>query len=271
MKNKLYQSSVKNIVKAWLVPMSIAVFLFAVIKPIGAQADDEKHRLSDYLVLNNIEVGMETVNDRSHIYYVFEGNKKFITGDSYNNRQPKTKGEFVVYVKEINGEGQIFLYHVPTTKTIQITRTGPNLNPDVSRQGKVSWEGWVYGNGVVPDSWQAFVFDGTTVRQITQGETSVNTSINGEHVLYSTRDNTGEWRSEVYSIAQNKSKVVAFGFKNKTVRLVGDEITYDEGGVFPLRPADFFLLDIPNMDSLSPNELSAGSTPTPVPSLTPSL
>jgi hypothetical protein len=232
-----------SVSKYILLPFVVAILIFVVIRPISAQMGSYEERLSEFLLSENVEVGMETVNDRSHVYYVFDGDKKFITEDSNNNRQPSTNGEYITYVKEINGQGQIFLYHIMTSKTVQLTRTGPNQNPFVSGQGKVVWEGWVESG-----SWQVFVYDGTMVKQVTQGDIARTPSVYKDFVLYTRKNDLGEWRSEVYSLLEDKTKVLSFGPQNKDAVLVEDNITFKDGGVYPLKPADLFLFDISGME-----------------------
>lgn len=242
----------KTILKKIALPLFAAILLFAVIRPINAQILSLEQRLSSYLLSEDLEVGVETVEGQDQIYYLFEDQKIFITEGSWNNKQPKSNGEYITYVKEINGQGQIFLYHVLTKKTVQLTSIGPNLNPSISTQGKVVWEGWTYnpdGSG----TWQIFVFDGTKINRITQGDISINASIDGEYVLYTRKNSLGEWRSEVYSILDDESKVISFGPQNKGVKLVGQDITFTDGGVFPLRPADLFLFDIGAMEEIINN------------------
>lgn len=98
-----------------------------------------------------ITVGEETVDGYSQIFYQTDGQKKYITKGSQNSHDPALNGNYIAFVKNIRGAGQIFLYHIPTEEVLQLTHTSTNLDPHVSGDGKVVWERWIARQDNVQD------------------------------------------------------------------------------------------------------------------------
>ena len=210
---------------SWLIPIMVAFLIFVAIRPTFAQIVEREVNLAQYLTVGDVEVAEETINGSRQIYYVFEGEKIFITEGGFTSRHPHTNGEFIVFVKDINGAGQIFLYHIPTDSTIQVTNSSTNLKPKVSKDGKVVWERWMR------DRWQIFFYDGARVRQLTDGDVSVNADIERDNIVYARQDATGGWRSVVYSISKNESKKMATGLASKKPKLRNGRIVLAGAGV----------------------------------------
>ena len=91
----------------------------------------------------DIEVGVEIVDGYRQIYFLSGDEKIFISEGANNNHSPAINDAYITYIKDINGAGQIFLYHIPTEHTVQLTRRSTNLNPDVSSDGKLVWKRWI--------------------------------------------------------------------------------------------------------------------------------
>jgi hypothetical protein len=262
---------IKYVIKAWLLPVFVALGLFVAIRPIFAQVSQEQTDISSYLATNDVLVGLENKDGYTQIYYVFSGRKVFITSGNTNHRHPDSKGEYITYVGNFNEEGQVFLYHITTKSTLQLTNTGVNLEPKVNRAGQVVWERWV-GN-----TRQLVLFDGSSVNQITQGDLAINPDIEGDKIIYARQDLTGTWRAELYSIKEKKKVDVTTGDSTQHPKLKEGKILLSNGSDnFPLRVEDLFVLDL---DSLVTNEPQAiterslleelTSSPCPIPSLTP--
>lgn len=250
-----------SVVKFWIAPVFLALSLFLLAHPTFALLSDKDTRLSQALVSENIEVGTETVDGFSQIYYIFEGEKTFITAGSVNSRQPHTNGENIAYVSEIGGQGQVFLYHIPTGETVQITQTGTNLEPKVNRKGDVVWEKWIestadQGQG----SWQLFVYDGASIRQITQGDLAKNAHIEGDYIVYARKSAGGLWRSEAYSLLEKKAVDVDIGNETEYPTLENGTIfvgpPHEEQKRFPLEVSDLFVLDLPPLSERQTSEVS---------------
>jgi len=242
MNNKL----LKNILKSWVIPLVIALLLFFIARPTFAQLLDNPI-LEQPQDTGDIETGVETVEGYSHVYILSDNKKTFITQGNTNSRPPDSAGEYLTWATDINGAGQVFLYHLPTETITQITHSGTNLEPKVSKAGSVTWEGWV------DENWQVFLFDGASVNQITQGETSVNPDIEGEYLIYSRRSLAGTWRSVVYSMQANEAKDVGLGVESKSAKLDQGKILLgpENKREFPLRAEDLFVLDLEPLTSIN--------------------
>ena len=222
-----------RIIKAWLIPFLISIGLFLTIRPVLAQTIS---------VPNNINVGTQTVDGFMQIFYEEAGNRKFITSGNVNSHSPVVSGTFIVYVADINGAGQIFLYDVTTGSKTQLTFSQMNLNPKVDDKGRVVWEGWDI------NKWQIFFFDGKSVKKLTSGDLSLNPDFGGEYISYARRDTTGTWRTVIYSIKDDKSVDVAVGEEARTPKIKDGDIYLAFGSLierkFPLSVTDLFLLNL---------------------------
>jgi hypothetical protein len=179
-----------------------AIILGVAIGPftrlVSAQID-----FGQFLYTQDVVVGEDTVSDYRQVYYEYNGQRHFITKGQSNSHSPFTRGEYVVYVKDIDGAGQIFLHHLPTEITTQLSFFSTNLNPSVDRNGRVAWERWINNN----EKWQIFLFDNIQTFQLTSGDTSINADIDSEYLVFDRYDRlAGLWHSVGYSLA-NQSTV----------------------------------------------------------------
>lgn len=229
-----------NSTKSWLVAFFISVGLFIAVRPTLAQLAEKQMNLSSYLQLSNVEVGSEVIDGYNQVYYIFDDDKKFITEGAVNSTLAVSSGEFIAFRKSLTGGDQIFLYSLLVEQTIQLTNSGNNTNPKVSKNGTVVWEGWTQ-NG-----WQIFVFDRTKIIQLTSGDLSINPDIEGDYVIYARRDIAGTYRSVVYSIARGEAKEVTTGIKSKRPELANGKIILrgEREEEFPLTTEDLFVLDL---------------------------
>lgn len=207
--------------------------LFLLVRPVLAQTIE---------ISKNISVGTEVFEGYTQVYFKDAGEKRFITSGNVNSKSPISVANLVVYVTEVGGEGQIFLYDIASDVKTQLTFIGTNLNPRVDVKGRVVWEGWD-GN-----TWQIFFFDGKSTTQLTTGDTSLNPDFYQDYISYGRRDITGTWRAVVYSIRDGKSLDVITGEKAKNPQIRNGDIYLGAGGVneekFPLNVNDIFLLDL---------------------------
>ena len=246
-----------KIIQVWILPLIISTLLFVVVRPALAQIAEQQSSLSDYLTSSDVIVGEETIDGYRQVYYEYQGQKTFITGGGLNNHDPVTAGKYIAYLKNIEGAAQIFLYNILSGTTIQLTNTGVANSPRVSKEGNVVWEGWVDEN----QKWQIFSFDGTSVRQITTGDLSINPSIEGDKVVYARRDLAGLWRGSIYSLFAKEEKDITLGNKTQFTKLKNGKIVFTLPGEaeeeFPLLAEDLFLLDLaPLATSDAPSTVS---------------
>ena len=253
----------KRILVSWVAPILAAVTVFLIARPAFAQLATEQANLAQYLTANNVEVGSEAgENGFRQIYYVWQGQKHFITNSAYTNGEPDSQGEYITWMgQSASGAWQIFLYHIPTETIIQISSSQNNANSKVDKNGKVVWEGWA------PDEtggkWQVFFFDGTKVIQMTFGDLSMNPDIDGDYIAYGRRDITGTWRAVLYSISKKEAKDITVGIGAKKPKVRGNKIVLAGTGdeeEFPLTIDDLFLLDLVPLTATTSATLSAPET-----------
>ncbi len=223
-----------KLIKSWLIPTVVSLALFVAIQPVLAQAIPGSK--------SPTEVGTEAIDGYTQIYYSDGQSKKFITSGNINSRMPSLAGQYIAYIVDINGAGQVFLYDVNSETKTQLTFLGTNLNPRVDNKGRVVWEGWD------KDTWQIFLFDGKSVQKLTSGDLSLNPDISDDYISYGRRNTSGTWRAVVYSFKDNKSVDVTVGEKAKNPRIKNGEIFLAAGSLaeekFPLSVTDLFLLNL---------------------------
>ncbi len=236
--------------RIFIIPLLLASTLFYFVHPTFAQLSDRETRLSQFLANGeNVEVGIDTVEGFSHAFYLFEGAKTYLSIGSSNDKQVFTNGEYVVWAKDLNGVSQIILHNIVSKSILNLGRGEIDINPKVSKNGKVVWEGWVEDpNSPSKGNWQLFVFDGKITKQITQGDLSVHANIEGDFVVYARKAPGGLWRSEAYSVTEDKHIDIDSGNETEYPKLVDGEIYVGPPSEFqkkyPLRVEDLFLVDL---------------------------
>ncbi len=221
-----------KIIKNWILPITVALGLFLLIRPVMAQS---------VAVSDNISVGTTADEEGfSQIYYKSGENQVIITNTRYTNGSPATDGKYIAWAGQVNGAWQIFLYDVATGVTTQITYTGNNVNPKVDKDGRVIWEGW---DG---ETWQVFFFDGISTQQLTVGDTAINPEFGGDYISYGRRNSAGTWRAVVYSMIDKKSVDVTTGEETRKPKISKNGEIYfgTNQEKFPLKVDDLFLLDL---------------------------
>ncbi len=167
-------------------------------------------------------------NGTREIFYIDQLDQKhFITESNFTNANPAFHGNEIVWMGQVDGRWQIFLYSLVTHSTIQLTHDGNNLNPSIY-EGNVAWEGWVE-RSATESGWQVFYFDGEKNQIITQEDTAISPQIFNDEVFYSRKDETGEWKIRKYSPS-----------KKSTSEIVGTEnfkyFEFNEGRITKKRP-----------------------------------
>ncbi len=246
--------STNRIVKNWALPLIIAVLVFLIVKPVLAQTMEIPH-----------DVVVGTISDESgfrQIYYESNGAREIITNGRFTSASPVTQNGRIVWVSQINGLWQIFSYDILSKAATQLTFMGNNVNPRVDEKGRIVWEGWVEG------AWQIFFFDGSSVRQLTSGDLSLNPDFGGDYLSYGRRGVNGTWRAVVYSIKDNKSIDVTLGENAKNPKIRNGDIYLGAGSEseekFPLSVSDLFLLNLTSLTATDSASLTASSSANPI-------
>jgi len=236
-------------IKSWTVSIVVAGLVFALIQPAFAQLVTNDVDLAQTVAVGNVKVGSETVQDYQQVYYIFNSSKTFITKGPQNSSQAVSDKEYIAYSMAIRGAGQIFLYHIPTDTTTQITHSSTNLEPRLSN-GNIVWEQWI------DDRWQIFLFDGKAIRQLSAGDVSVNPDIEGDEIVYARKNDKGEWRTVRYSIRDKQAQILRKGLVAKHPQFRDGQIVFELEKLL-VKPTP---IPIP----------TPTSTPTPSPTPTPS-
>lgn len=217
------------------IPFFLSFVLFLLVRPVLAQLVEEV-----VITPSKIEVGSMTQDGYSQVYYVKNGERKFLTSGNRNSRMPHNRGAYITWVTDVAGGGQIFLHNYLTDITTQLTFIGTNLEPRVSEKGEVVWEGWS------DNSWQVFFFTGNEVRKLTSDGLSMNPDIENGYIVYAVKDIEKGWSSVGYSINEDKSVVIRAGEDAKHPILSDNKIIYvaanDAFSEEPLTLSDIFLL-----------------------------
>ncbi len=228
--------------RSWLITLGISLLIFTLTRDVFAGLLEEESGIEEYLLTSDVQVGSESGEDGfQQIYYVYRGNKVFITSTNYANGEPETDGEYIVWMGQAGANWRIFLYHIPTSTTTELSGGSNNTNPKIS-EDKVVWEGWHDG------AWQIFLFDKTSVKKLTNGNGAVNASIEGDYVVYSERSEAEQWTAVGYSISQDDYVDVTVGEEAKNVKIGDGQVVLVQGNgtseVFPLTLDDLFLLEL---------------------------
>jgi hypothetical protein len=210
-----------KLILSWFFSALMAGLLFfVVIKPVFAEiiVTDE---LSTYVINNDVEVGEETVNGYRQVYYIFNDEKVFVSNFKMkNSRHPKVNKEYMVWITEVNGAGQIFLYHIPTDTTTALTNSSTNLDPEVDDMGRVVWRRWI------DEKWQIFFFDGVSIKQLTEGDVSVDPDIDNGLIVFSRQDKDKNWRSFRFNISNKQVDLLLSGQESRKVEIKDGEIVF---------------------------------------------
>ncbi|MDP3993775.1 MAG: hypothetical protein Q8P75_02215 [bacterium] len=184
----------------WIVPLALALLVFALARPALAEFIEREIELSAFLASQNVEVGRAADEDgNSQIYYVYGGNKVFVTDSAVPHIDPVTDGKYIAWSSQLGQYWQIFLYHIPSDATVQLTATnGNNVNPRVA-QGRIVWEGQAEG------TWQIFLYDSGQINQLTQGEfPSINLEMEGNYATFSQLTDGKNWKGTAYDISREE-------------------------------------------------------------------
>ncbi len=204
----------------WSASFIIATLLFGLGQPAFAQILEQDINLAQYLTTNSVEVGSETINGYQQVYYIYNGFKVFITNSNQNSTQAVSDREYIAFSTVVNGAGQIFLYHIPSDTTVQITSSSTNLQPRLSN-GKIVWERWV------ENKWQVFFFDGVSVHQLTSGSLSINPDIEDNKIIYASNNEQDEWRTIEYSLDSKQAVVKKNGLVARYPKFINKQIVFE--------------------------------------------
>lgn len=193
-------------VRIWILPFCLALLPVCGYHTIFANPEPTIDELAAYLQNNSLSVGDEIVGGYQQIFYVVDDRKVFITSGGENNRDVIASGEYVAWVREVNGAGQIMLHNVLTKATLQLSGEGSNINPIIFGN-KVAWEKWV------DEGWQIFYYDGFSIRQLSQDYVSVRPQMQNNQIVYAQKlpGNNDHWQVISHDPRTDSKEVIATG------------------------------------------------------------
>ncbi len=146
------------------------------------------------------------------------GDVRIITNDRWPHADPISDGKVVVWSAQVGSLWQLFYYDIASGQTIQLTRTGNNVDPHLS-DGVVAWEGQRGG------TWQILMFDGVRVMQITNSiYPAQDLVIKDGMIAYTQKNAQDEWQVYVFDILEAK-------INNLTPQGSGKDPIIEEGEV----------------------------------------
>ncbi len=226
---------------SYVVPVLVGIGLFFAVRPRFEQIFAGEVNVSEFLVQGgDVEVDSETIEGYQQVYYLFEGRKTFVSEEvSLNSFQAHSRGEYIVWVMSVNGAGQVFRHHIPSGETVQITDSSSNGQPKVDRSGSVVWERWVWPDeeGGGDGSWQVFLFDGVSTRQITSGVASINPDLDGDRVVFASKSGRS-WKAFEYLRPSRKLSEIRQGNDAKRPYFDKGQIRFEVELPVPTLPQD---------------------------------
>lgn len=201
---KLRRSS---FVRLWLIPVVLVAVSIFVVNITFADTSPPPTLLEQYLQNTELVPHSETVDGYQQVYYVYNKQKVFITSGNTNHVNPRSKGQYIVWLGTSNDTtSQVFLYNVLTNTTLQLSGYSTNTSPDISN-GHVVWQQWVN------DGWQIMYYDGMQVSQISDGSTAAfRPRINNQTAVYvsyvANDSNNTPWHVMQYSTQTGERSLI---------------------------------------------------------------
>ncbi|HVW23686.1 MAG TPA: hypothetical protein VHB51_04370 [Candidatus Saccharimonadales bacterium] len=191
--------------RPWVLPVVLTlVLLFGV--HARAQADQPSpSELQQYLQSNQLNVYEEPADGYPQIFYTYNKQPIQLTNDGYAHLHPISDGQYVAWLAQLNGQTQVFMEDVLSGGAIQLSQVSPNEGL-VQHGAQLVWQGWDGHN------WQIYFYDGTTVRQLTSGDTSsINAAFNGSKILYATQLAPDSWQAYQYDVSSGQASMLRTG------------------------------------------------------------
>ncbi len=137
-----------------------------------------------------------TVNEEgySQIVSESEGIIKAVTDDKWPHADPVTNNKIIVWAAQVGSLWQLYYYDVLSEQTVQLTREGNNVNPQLSGDILV-WEG--QRGGV----WYILMFDGVRIARLSVGEYPAQKPvIKDGYIAYEQKNSLDEWQIYLFDM-----------------------------------------------------------------------
>jgi hypothetical protein len=202
---------VRRLLLNWLPPVVIVVaLLLGISSRVSASTAPNVDALTVYLQTHQLDLGNQEVKGYQQIYYIYNGERVFITEQGYNHVYAGASGQYIAWEGLLIDGGQIFLHNILTNSTIQLTSIGTNVEPSIY-QDKVVWRSW---DGV---HWQLYYYDGLQIIRITNDNySSIHASVNASQIIYAKQLSADDWQAESYNLATGQTSVIRRGDEAST-------------------------------------------------------
>ena len=201
----------RRVVLAWVLPVVLSLsLLFGLHARAKADPAPTPSELQTYLQDNALSLFDDASSGLPQIYYFFNHKPVQLTTANFPALHPVSDGQYVAYIGEVEGLGQVFIDDVMTSSAVQLSLTAPNEG--ISMHGnQVVWQSW---DG---QHWQIFYYNGFVVQQITNADTdSINAVTNGQHILYAESVGLDDWKAQNYDIASGQTTTISEGNTSST-------------------------------------------------------
>lgn len=157
----------------------------------------------------------------SHVVYRLARLNHQVTETKYTTAGLSARDDWLAWMEQWGNHWQIFVHHIPTGQTMQLTRVGNNVNPKLSEE-VIAWERF---DGL---SWQLFAWNGVDIRQITQApRSSTLTGVSGQSIVYTQRLGDGVGLTIfIYNIPDESTTPLAPASVDGKIKLVDSEIIW---------------------------------------------
>lgn len=147
----------------------------------------------------------ETVEGYQQVYYLYNGEKVYVTEGNMNHTNPKSSGRYITWLASSDDiNSQVFLYDVLTNTTLQLSGYSTNTYPDLDGN-HVVWQQWIN------NEWQVMYYDGLQVYQISSGSGVGEPRISGNDIVYAqyvADDTTKPWHVLRYNVQSQQTEVI---------------------------------------------------------------
>ena len=150
------------------------------------------------------------------------GKITFITDENLTHASPVIDNDLVAWTAQTDTGWQIFYHNISTKKTVQLTNSGNNVNPQISGN-HVAWE------GVKGGTWQIFLFDGMKITQITEsGGPKQDIDLKDGLLTYSAKESSG-WQIYLHNIGSKSTEKISQRGSNRNPTIENSTVIWESG------------------------------------------
>lgn len=201
------RAQIRRVAIGWSLPVFLAVLiLVGVNSRVQADPAPTAAELQEYLQTKELHVFTYIAHDYPQIYYLFNDQAVELSSSNYTHLHPMASGQYITWQGVVDGAGQVFLYDILSQSLIQLSVISPSEAPFV-HNNTVTWQTWDGSH------WQIYYYNGFQVQKITDGQdsSSVNSSTDGEQIIYAEQFGPDEWKAQSYDISSREVTTIREG------------------------------------------------------------